>query len=252
MDNTLFTKLYNLYCDNLLSHVFLIESNNIDNVNNDILRFIKKVENFDENKSIVSLYGVMIINPDGKNIKKDRIDELRNTFANKPLFTQNNYYLINQAEKMNDVAFNKLLKFMEEPEDNIIGFLITENKDFMPDTIVSRCQIIKSNYSETLIKYKYNELIMQYLDALKSKTNDIVWYNESVICKELTVRSDYIKFFKELLDYIMNEIKSGNDREHNLKVVMLLKKYLYRLNYNVNTTLLLNSFALEMVEIYEK
>ena len=51
---------------------------------------------------------------------------------------------------MNDTSFNKMLKFLEEPEDNILGFYITRNKDSVANTIVSRCELIKMNTMRSL------------------------------------------------------------------------------------------------------
>ena len=47
---------------------------------------------------------------------------------------------------MNQSASNVLLKFLEEPSDNIIGFLITNNLKLILPTIKSRCEVITINY----------------------------------------------------------------------------------------------------------
>lgn len=252
MDNNLFMKLYKFYCDNSLSHIFLIETNNIFIVNNEIINFIKKIEKMEDSISMESLCGLIVIDPIGKNIKKDSILNLKNTFSNKPLFTNNNYYIINQAEKMNITSFNMLLKFMEEPEDNILGFLVTENKDFLPDTIVSRCQVLREYFDEKTKDYCYKDIIENYFKLYNSKSNDVIWYNENVIKKEITERTEYIIFFQEMLNYCLNNIELNIERDLYIRVTLLIKQYLERLEYNVNIDLLINSFALEMVDLYGK
>ncbi len=48
-------------------------------------------------------------------------------------------------EKMRTEAANKLLKIIEEPPDKTIFFLVTENRDQIISTILSRTQLIKVN-----------------------------------------------------------------------------------------------------------
>ncbi len=48
-----------------------------------------------------------------------------------------------QPEKMNTTAANKLLKIIEEPPDKTIFLLVTENKDQLLATTLSRLQLIK-------------------------------------------------------------------------------------------------------------
>ena len=44
---------------------------------------------------------------------------------------------------MNDISSNSLLKFIEEPEENIFAILVTENRFALLKTILSRCQVLK-------------------------------------------------------------------------------------------------------------
>lgn len=93
-----------------------------------------------------------IIDPEGLVIKKEEIDELQIEFARKPLYSDKKVYIINAAERMNQSASNSLLKFLEEPNQDIVAILITNNINEMLETIVSRCQIlslIKENINIT-------------------------------------------------------------------------------------------------------
>jgi DNA polymerase-3 subunit delta' len=93
------------------------------------------------------------------------------------------------AEKMNNVAANKLLKLIEEPPEKTILLFITENEDQIIDTIRSRCQIIKlypiaeHKIKEALIEKKHiTEIeaiqIAQQADGNWNKAIDLV--NNSV------------------------------------------------------------------------
>lgn len=244
-------QLYELYNENKLSHVFLIETNNIEFVLNDIYELIKTIEDNDSINSLIdnrSLNSIVEISKNGKNIKKDSIVNLRNNFSKKSIYTKNNYYIILEPETMNDTAYNKMLTFMEEPEDNIYGFLISININFVPDTIYSRCQKIRCFYDNIKdFDSNYKDLIEKYLIYISKNKTDYLWYNENVIFKELIDRQNYLEFFQQLLKYFLNIIKEKN----NIQVVELIRKYLNKLEYNVNTNLLFNSFTLEMVDIYE-
>ena len=49
-------------------------------------------------------------------------------------------FIIYNAEKLNTSSANTILKFLEEPEENIIAVLTTDNRYQVLDTILSRCQ----------------------------------------------------------------------------------------------------------------
>ena len=90
----------------------------------------------------------MIIEPDGMSIKKNQLQELQDQFSMKPVYSKYNSYVIMNAELMNASSANSILKFLEEPTDHIIGFLVTNNKEKMLDTIISRCQNLKFIYDD--------------------------------------------------------------------------------------------------------
>lgn len=86
---------------------------------------------------------VMVIEPEGQSIKKEQIIALQQEFSKTSLVKGPRVYIINHIDKMTQSAANSLLKFMEEPQSNTVyGFLLTENKDAVISTILSRSQII--------------------------------------------------------------------------------------------------------------
>ena len=86
-----------------------------------------------------------IIEPDGLWIKKEQLDILQKKFETKAIESDKRVYIINYADKMNSSSANSILKFLEEPEPDIIAILIADNRYQLLDTIVSRCQIISFN-----------------------------------------------------------------------------------------------------------
>lgn len=83
-----------------------------------------------------------IIEPDGFWIKKEQLAELQEEFSKKSVESNKKVYIINHAEKLNTAAANSILKFLEEPEENIVAILLVDNLYQLLDTIVSRCQVV--------------------------------------------------------------------------------------------------------------
>ncbi len=107
---------------------------------------------------------MMVIEPDGAMIKKEQILMLQMEFSKTALVSGPRLYIIKNVEKMNQSAANSLLKFMEEPlSKTVYGFLLTEDRDAVIRTIVSRSQVIqlKSIDEKDLEK----ELLAQGVDA---------------------------------------------------------------------------------------
>ncbi len=74
-----------------------------------------------------------------KSIEISQIREMLN-YANKSSFNnQEKIILIDNIEKLNLNSLNALLKIVEEPNDNIIFFLIFDNSKNISDTLKSRC-----------------------------------------------------------------------------------------------------------------
>ncbi len=74
-----------------------------------------------------------------------RVDQIRKLTADLGLKSHGGGYkvaILNPADRMNPNAANSLLKTLEEPTDNTVLLLISENPARLPATIRSRCQRI--------------------------------------------------------------------------------------------------------------
>ena len=47
-----------------------------------------------------------------------------------------------EADKLNMSSANTILKFLEEPEDDIVAILVANNRYAVIETILSRCQVL--------------------------------------------------------------------------------------------------------------
>ena len=77
-----------------------------------------------------------------KDIIIDQIRDLKGHLANRSYLGKYKVAIIDQANKMNKEAGNALLKTLEEPSADTVLFLLTKDEGLLPDTIVSRCQLI--------------------------------------------------------------------------------------------------------------
>lgn len=127
------------------SHAYIVESKNYNNLDLFLQFFVSNL--LDKNDiDINNNPDIYIIKPDNGVIKKNQIDELQKKFFTKSFVSKKKLYIIYGADKMNEVSSNSLLKFIEEPAENIFAILVTENRFALLTTILSRCQIIKLKF----------------------------------------------------------------------------------------------------------
>lgn len=232
-----------------LAHAYLIETNNLRIFEDELKGILKtllceeheefcdncqhcRFINEDVHPNIIKIY------PEGANIKVGQIDELQKKFKTKAFFGKFNIYVIFEADKLNPMAANSLLKFLEEPEDNIIGILVSTKKDLVMPTITSRCQILSGSLPDDTHGFD------SYQDAEK------LLY----LAKSLRGVLDIKEFLKEIVDknkikpifnYLLTE-ELSKGKEVNLEKIKIYHRIIDKMKYNVNMELLLEEFIIEM------
>ena len=88
---------------------------------------------------------IMVLEPEGQFIKIQAIRNLQARMKFKPWEGKKRVCIIDNAERMNDVAANALLKILEEPPAANIMILISAFPSQLPATILSRCQQVRFN-----------------------------------------------------------------------------------------------------------
>ncbi len=78
-----------------------------------------------------------------KNILVDAIRDLEKEANFRPFQAESRFFIIDDADKMNDAASNALLKTLEEPAATTYLFLVTSRPDALLQTIHSRCQTLR-------------------------------------------------------------------------------------------------------------
>lgn len=262
--------------DNVLSHAFLIETNHMEQCIQDVKELVKYLncpcsyqDNCQEDCNLChlitqeSLPSFVHIFPDGASIKKQQLLDLRDKFSTKPVFSKYNVYLVEGADYMNEAASNAILKFLEEPEDYIVGFFLTTNKENVISTIQSRCQIIKMVYdSDGGTAFEIKGVADAYLEELLS-TGDFTATRRLVLPYFNTrnqIEAMFLYYLKLFDLQIQKKYFPGNNSGYILDGLTLqqllsgmeiIKRMLQFNRYNVNLELILDNFVIEMRRLYE-
>lgn len=265
----LMANLERQFNENINSHVFLIETKSQEEILKIIKDIIKKVISADSIMSIQiddeTYLEMIIIRPDGKEIKKDEIKELQNRLKTKPLLSDKMFYIILSAENLNPIASNKLLKTIEEPADNIIGFLITSNSDIILPTIKSRCETILISEQENIITEIVEETqntVKRLIESIEKK--DHLEFTKAKL-EEKTIKEDFKNVEKLLKSYyntacnlsaeenidqnIINFIRQHNDYQRMVRKARYLNEIFNKLTANMNNDLLLEKIFIELKEV---
>ena len=244
--------IYDKYCENKNSHVYLVQTDSIDDAIQDIKRLIINVnkhngidvENLIENDTLPTL---MLIKPDKNEIKTEEAEKLLTFLQKIPVITNENFFIVEYAEKLNAKSGNQLLKVIEEPDSDILGFFVCLNAENVLPTIKSRLQFVQLNYNK---KTEYNsktiEFVDKYFDMIHKQidlslnkviVDNFKEYNDMKLFLDCFVDKEK-KYINELSDFDIIK-KEGNI----LKLVFVLEE---KIHNNANINLMLDKFLLEV------
>ncbi|SFL84503.1 DNA polymerase III, delta prime subunit [Pelosinus propionicus DSM 13327] len=85
---------------------------------------------------------LLLIAPDGTNIKIEQIRTLQQELSMASFNGERRVCIIDGAELMTTQAANSLLKVLEDPPGEIVFLLLAANKQMLLTTILSRCMVI--------------------------------------------------------------------------------------------------------------
>lgn len=263
-----------------VNHAYLIETNNNDEsvINNYVSTFYTQLlitslnltnnRNISKEKLITLLKSnsypdLLEIKPVNNTIKKEQILELMKTFSNQSIYGTYQIYIIYQAEMLNPSAANTILKFLEEPEKNIIAILLTNNRYKMLPTILSRCSVITLKHEEEKLEnVNDNQVFTKFLNNLITKSNSLIlnfndYYENLFETKEIALLT-LKKIVKIFQYYIKNNnldrlnIKSNDivlSKFQLLEMINTIDEFSHRLQYNVNIKLWLDSLLIKLMEV---
>ena len=274
--------LINEINNNKISHAYLIDENNNSDAFSFVLAFIKTMlcsddKLSDKDKEYLckridegNYPELKIIEPDGMYIKKKQVLDLQQEFSRSAIEGGKRVYIIKDCDKMRSETSNSMLKFLEEPDNNIIAILMTNNYNNILSTIISRCQIIKLN-SDIVINNndEDEEIAINFISSLENRgistllNVSSLWFDK-VGTKDrekmmlifdimIDIYYDILKLKLNIIDIKYNKYKDklclfvDNNNESSL---------LYKINYlleckdsikfNVNSSLLMDSVIINI------
>ncbi len=276
MDEESIRKKFNEYIskyikNDRINHAYMIETNYTDKVTlaKELVNLIIKNDSVTIDDMIKN-EDLIILSSDTNLILVKEIENLKEKFKTKSIYDKKRIYIIDGAEKLNDSSSNKLLKFLEEPEQDIIAILLTNNKNKVINTIVSRCQLLRFILNENKFKKIENDYIENMFDFLmnieENKEAAIAFPNRMNL-KNLNDRKYCFDFLNNLLyiyddvlnykvgkkiNYFENNIdkleiiSSNNDTKDIMRKIDAINQCIYRLKFNPNIRLLLDKLIMLM------
>ena len=214
-----------------------------------------------ENDEFDDLY---VVNPDTIGINNEEINKLLNYMETKSLRENGRrVYIIYGFERLSTIISNKILKFLEEPQDNIYAILLTENFEKILPTIISRCQVMNLSFPKkedneveidlmkdllTNIVDKKKKMIAYENDYFKDAFTDrLLFYDKFEVLERIISETLNSKYQKKDNKYICDSFKefSSNTIINILDITNRLKCLIKN---NINLNLLLDRYIIEIAE----
>ena len=256
--------------NNKVSHAYLIEVNNYEDDLKYVYDFIKMIlcnisynELKNSDNPIIHLIDsgnypdISIISSDTGVINKSLIINIQKEFSNKSLLDGKRIYIIKESEKLNGFSANTILKFLEEPEDDIIAFLLTDNRYHVLDTILSRCQVLSLKDDSFIIEL--DDDLIDFLDCIIHPKNFFIKYNyyiKDVFVEKNVIKEHLMVVENVLLSYLEDHSKvddnvskmlSNKNINEIIQIISVIEDELPRLDFNVNFKLWCDSLFAKLI-----
>ena len=243
MNNNILDFLKKEIDEKKISHAFLVETNSPETLINEIYGLLINNEII-PNQSIENNISVNIIRPENNLIDKTKILDLQKFIMTKSIVNEYKIYFIINAELMNLSSFNKLLKVLEEPSENVIGFLLTENSNQIIPTIKSRCQRFKQNYLINPTIEEDNKIDLEMLINIKKLTfEEILKLKKSLMLKD---KLNLLSLLNEYKLIIASNITTTDNIRSLANSYKILDNIIILIKSNVNLELCLDKMFIEM------
>lgn len=179
-------------------------------------------------------------------IKKEAVVQIESQFEKKAFEAKGiRIYILNLIENMTEQAVNSLLKFLEEPGENVYAFLTTNNENNVLPTIVSRCQTlylksidrnkiindaiglgVKLDDAELLsffinnadLLYEFvndkneydsyletKEVLINLLDVLSNDKKEAIYYTQSKVSSSIRTKEE-ARYFLDMLSQFLEDL----------------------------------------------
>lgn len=246
-EDSSFDLLVNEVKKGYISHAYLIDENKNNLAFDMIISLIKEIFCLDVSDEIKERIckriddnnypEFKIIEPDGMLIKKQQIMDLQKEFSMEAVEGNRRIYVIRDCEKMRPETANSMLKFLEEPENNLVAFLMTNNINSVLETIISRCQIVKLNNNNNcnIVNEEIDLLVLDFIDNIEKKGRKSIIDNEKLLADIINSkdREKLLIFIDKLIDMYYSIMKIIDEGE-NSRVLYYDKLVKYAKNNNIS------------------
>ncbi len=194
--------------------------------------------------------------PYNKNILVDAVRDLETEANFRPFEASNRFFLIDDADKMNDSASNALLKTLEEPPATSYIFLITSRPDALLPTIRSRCQTLRFAPVEAseIEKYlsKSKEFSAEDAALLSRLSGGRIGYARNAdldkfrgrraamlkVIESVSINKNRAELFRVAEE--MNDAKNKDDYEMSLDILQILLHDVWAIRNGAGEKVLIN------------
>jgi len=242
MKNELIEYLEKEINENKLSHAFLISTNDCELTVNKIYDLLID-KSIIPNVKIENSLNTLVISDENNLIDKSKILDLQKFIITKSLNSYIKVYFIKNAEFMNLATSNKLLKVLEEPTNNVVGFLLTNDESQIISTIKSRCKRFNYNiFNED--KFDIDEEIYQkFLNISEMSFIDLYNFKKNLL--------NYNKIqLQELISGVQAKINDelciNNDISNLANLYKILDNITELIKKNVNIELCIDKLFIEI------
>ena len=258
------------------SHAYLFDVNSLEKAFPFAMEFAKMIicgQNYFEEKYKDICYQIdnnefddlYIVNPDTIGINTEEINKLLNYMETKSLRDNGRrVYIIYGYERLSRDVSNKILKFLEEPNDNIYAILITENIDRVLSTIISRCQTLRLSFDVDRNNNIYISKMKDFLEDIFSKKNEMIAFYNDYFYDIINNRIEFFDSFEMLEEILCQIIKKKSGKEVNsifnsnilemqslsnlINVLNITNNLKDLIKNNININLLLDRYIIEITE----
>jgi len=217
------------------------------------------------------LTDIIELAPDGARIKIDQVRQLKKDLAFGPLEARYKVVIIDPADAMTTEAANSFLKLLEEPVSGVVHILVTSTISGLLPTIRSRCQQVPFN----LLLSAEVARIMERTSPLKSEQAAAIAESAGGMLNEAMILTDPVTeekvhileagHFNSMMTCVETSKKLLEDKA-SLKTILsiflkrsfkkgrtdiasLTLETLSALRFNVNQSLLLETFLMKLNEL---
>ena len=177
-----------------------------------------------------------------ENIGIDTIRDIKKFLQSKPYKNTHQIIFIYHADLLTPQAQNSFLKTLEEPPPNTLIFLSTSNIDKLLPTVISRCQVIKTDQTpsqENIQENNFSDIFQNLKNLNNGEKVTLANQHAYPKTKAVSLCQQAIYFFKESLH--------KNPNQYTVSNLKLSNQTLNRIEKNVDPRLSLEYLFLHLL-----